>query len=81
MRTDAPDMMTRTGLSKEQKRGAAAANQERLASRSEKTCLSGLDVFFSGRAVVVCGNFPRAKQDVVDLWRLTHRHDNVLQRT
>jgi len=77
---DAPDMTTRTGFSKEQERSGAAENQKCLASRPEKACQSGLDACFYRRVVVVCRNFLRAQQDVGDLWRLTHRHDNVLQR-
>jgi hypothetical protein len=32
------------------------------------------------RAIVVCGEPSRSKQDIGDLWRLTHRH-GVLRRT
>jgi hypothetical protein len=73
-------MTTRTGFSKEQERSGAAENQKCPASRPEKACRSSLDACFYRRVVVVCRDFLRAQQDVSDLWRLTHRHDNALQR-
>ena len=54
---------------------------EVLAGHLEKAFQSGLDTCLCWRAIVVCRNFLRSQQDVGDLWRLTHRHDNVLQRT
>jgi len=77
----APNMTTRIDFSKEQERGGAAENQKRLASRTEKARRSGLDACFYRRAIVVCRNFLRARQDVGDLWRLTHRHVYALQPT
>jgi hypothetical protein len=80
MRADTPDMTTRTGFSKEQDRDSAAENQECLTSCLEKARWSSFDTCFCRRGIVVCGNFLRAEQGLVDLWRLTHRHDNFLQR-
>jgi hypothetical protein len=81
LHADAPNMTTQNGRSNEQDRGGATENQKCPASRLEKVCGSGRDIFFYWCAVVVCRNFPREKQRIGDLWRLTHRHDNVLQRT
>jgi len=78
-------MTARTAFSKKQERGAATENQKRLASRPETGCRPSLDTcFYTGfwrHAIVVCRNLLRAKQRLVDLWRLTHRQDNVLQLT
>jgi hypothetical protein len=81
MRSDTPDMTTPASYSKEKECDPAAENQKRLASCLEKARPSSLDTCFWWRAIVVCRNFLCAKQRLVDLWRLTHRHDNVLQLT
>jgi len=72
-------MTALNGFSKKQDRDGAAKNQQCLGSRPETACRSSLDTCYWWRAIVVCRNFLWAKQRLVDLWQLTHRHDNVLQ--
>jgi len=44
------------------------------------SCRRGLHKRIYTRAIIVCGSVPCLEKDISNPWRLTHRHDSVLQK-